>query len=425
MSICSKARQLLLACLLLLPIAASFAAPLATPWEGTDWDQVVKEKEGRNANGGYGLLDKATIAYSNTLGKTPDQMMNNKQLMDQAYQQYTAALEDRYNSVMGSLDKATNYLQDIDQKTANGQRIDWSAIAADMGMNPGLSPDEIKERLQVLDDYKKSILANLAEAQAHGLTLAEYMYFLTGRTESYNSDGNVVACGGYDWNNHGLVSNGINLGDFWGTSNASCWNDVLNDVSNLLRAPPTREMPDQGIIPDNSSTATSFWGHIREQIPSIIRLIFALCYTIGTILVVKGFLKLKEYGQNLRNAAYDNALLGVIAYVVAGSALIYIPSTIHMSTATIFALGGDSSLFSYGDGSVHNNWDDLLAAIIDIVKLVGLIAFIRGWLLISKVGHQAQHGLIGKGLLHIVCGIIAVNIISFWEMIRATLSYVV
>ena len=57
-----------------------------------------------------------------------------------------------------------------------------------------------------------------------------------------------------------------------------------------------------------------------------------------------------------------------------------------------------------------------------IIQVVGLVAFLRGWLLIARSSSQGQGaGNIGKGLMHVFGGVMAMNIIGTLEVFQNTL----
>ena len=57
-----------------------------------------------------------------------------------------------------------------------------------------------------------------------------------------------------------------------------------------------------------------------------------------------------------------------------------------------------------------------------IIQTVGLAAFVRGWLLIARgaSGGQQQGGM-GKGLVHVLGGIMAINIVQTVTIINNTI----
>jgi intracellular multiplication protein IcmC len=57
-----------------------------------------------------------------------------------------------------------------------------------------------------------------------------------------------------------------------------------------------------------------------------------------------------------------------------------------------------------------------------IIQVIGLIAFVRGWVLIARSASQGQPpGGTGKGFMHVFGGILAINIVGTLEMINNTL----
>jgi intracellular multiplication protein IcmC len=57
-----------------------------------------------------------------------------------------------------------------------------------------------------------------------------------------------------------------------------------------------------------------------------------------------------------------------------------------------------------------------------IIQVIGLIAFVRGWVLVARSASQGQPpGGTGKGLIHVFGGILAINIVGTINMINNTL----
>ena len=62
-----------------------------------------------------------------------------------------------------------------------------------------------------------------------------------------------------------------------------------------------------------------------------------------------------------------------------------------------------------------------MTALLGLVQVMGVIAFIRGWVLLGHAGEQnAQQGMFGKGLTHIIGGILAINIVGTKDLIWNT-----
>jgi intracellular multiplication protein IcmC len=81
---------------------------------------------------------------------------------------------------------------------------------------------------------------------------------------------------------------------------------------------------------------------------------------------------------------------------------------VNSSNETINSLFGSGSLVG--------------APLTMIIRVIGLIAFVRGWVLIARSASQGQPpGGTGKGLIHVFGGILAINIVGTLNMINTTL----
>ena len=56
------------------------------------------------------------------------------------------------------------------------------------------------------------------------------------------------------------------------------------------------------------------------------------------------------------------------------------------------------------------------------MRVIGAISFIRGWVILTRVSKHAQPGTFGKGLTHVIAGILAINIYETWEILMNTLG---
>jgi intracellular multiplication protein IcmC len=207
------------------------------------------------------------------------------------------------------------------------------------------------------------------------------------------------------------------------------WDAIYRNVyGHNPNDPPKLGDPNNG---GNGGDGSTFWfldvtyilDNLQKQIPALVRLVVAIGYVVGLVFFVMAIMRLKAYGHQTVASAYHASIGPSLAYLGAGTALMYFPSMLSSGTATFFAGGGDSIL-GYAE---FNNlpYAQLFVTVIMIVRLVGYIAFLRGWLMLSKVGsHSGQQGMMTKGIVHIIGGILAVNIVTTWEVLRATLGYV-
>lgn len=315
-------------------------------------------------------------------------------------------------------------LNDINTKTANGQEIDWDAVAAAMGV-PSAPPDATLQKLQDLFDTTNTwVTATQTAAANQGVSLDAWLDY-NGMTPEFAA--NCVGQSGKTTADCVKIANDIQL------NQRESVNNRLNDIKNKTydsTLPPKDE--DKPVLEDTPKSGfldiTQMLQQIRKQIPSLIYFVYALCYLAGFALFIIAIFKLKTHGENLsgRGGHGQHGLLGPIIYAFVATALIYFPTMVSVGTNTFMQGGGDGGPLTYPSGGVAgSDYESLYRAVIEIIKLVGVIAFFRGWLLLAKLGNgQAQQGTLSKSLLHLVGGVLAVNIVTTWDILRATFGYV-
>ncbi len=165
--------------------------------------------------------------------------------------------------------------------------------------------------------------------------------------------------------------------------------------------------------------------NLQHTFGSLRSLVGSVSYVIGLIFIVRGLAHFKETGHMMNGNKSEIPQATIL--MIIGSLLIYLPSTIEMGLNTIFAstdLGAASELLSYTAPSGSDLWSQISSVIVDYLKLLGLIAFIRGWVMLSHVGgHQAQPGNVGKGITHIIAGIVLINIVDSVKILATTFGF--
>jgi intracellular multiplication protein IcmC len=203
--------------------------------------------------------------------------------------------------------------------------------------------------------------------------------------------------------------------------------------------------------------------NLRRITGPLVKLILAISFICGIGFVFRGLAMLHTFGQLQQQLHKPNGIAGPFIYILVGTALIYMPSTLKVSSATIFGdafqdlvqatvpgqsgliqlTGGQddpnnpggstplkvannirfntnasSDLMAYVSVGIGNEWSQLIDVVVIYIQLVGLIAFIRGWFIMAQAGAPGQQpGSISKGLVHIVGGIVAINFVPFMQAI--------
>lgn len=67
------------------------------------------------------------------------------------------------------------------------------------------------------------------------------------------------------------------------------------------------------------------------------------------------------------------------------------------------------------------NWDEVIDPVMKIMQVIGLVALIRGISSLTRLAGQSQPGVLGKAVVHIVGGTLAINIYGTVDVIQNTL----
>lgn len=156
--------------------------------------------------------------------------------------------------------------------------------------------------------------------------------------------------------------------------------------------------------------------NLKKSAIPVITLTKAFGYIAGIWLAISGVQELKKIGQQQTMMGSNmHAFTGPLMRMAIGFCLMYFPSTLHTS---LFTLWGDSSILKYSHDST-DPFDKAKEGVIVVVQALGYISFVRGFLMLSKsTSQQAQQGVIGKGTLHIIGGILAINIVATIKVIK-------
>ncbi|WP_298626804.1 type IV secretion protein IcmC [uncultured Legionella sp.] len=166
---------------------------------------------------------------------------------------------------------------------------------------------------------------------------------------------------------------------------------------------------------------------LAESLAPVERLITGGAYVIGCAFLFKAIYSLKIYGEARTMMSNSASVKEPIMYLMVGAILIYFPTgfkTFMMST-----FGYQNPLQYAPVNSSNQALDTLFGSgsvvgrpLAMLIQVVGLIAFVRGWVLIARSASQGQPpGGTGKGLIHVFGGILAINIVGTINMINNTL----
>lgn len=178
---------------------------------------------------------------------------------------------------------------------------------------------------------------------------------------------------------------------------------------------------------DGLQNSAEILTNIAKTLAPVDRLITGAAYIIGISFAFKAIHTLKEYGESRTMMSGSRNMKEPVIYFMVSAILIYLPTAFKIILTTSFGYGtvlaygpissGDSAIETlFGAGSVIGG------PLTMIIQTIGLVAFVRGWILIARSASQGQQpGGMGKGLMHIFGGILAMNIVGTLEILDNTL----
>lgn len=141
--------------------------------------------------------------------------------------------------------------------------------------------------------------------------------------------------------------------------------------------------------------------NLSHSLQPVQKLLSALGYLIGILMIISGLVKLKQLAGGRQGGQQEGAFTAV-AFLVGGAFLLYLPSSVSVMANTFF---GATNILSYTDAVGDPFWNAMML----LIKTAGLIWFVRGTVLLvnaSKPGEQNGP----KGFTFLIAGILAMNV---------------
>jgi len=167
--------------------------------------------------------------------------------------------------------------------------------------------------------------------------------------------------------------------------------------------------------------------NLANSLLPVERLITGGAYLMGCAFLFKAIYSLKVYGEARTMMSNNASIKEPLVYLMVGAIFIYFPTAFSTLMQSTF---GYQNVLQYAPISSSNSALDTLfgsGSVVGeplalLIQVIGLIAFVRGWVLIARSASQGQPpGGTGKGLVHVFGGILAINIVGTINMINNTL----
>lgn len=150
--------------------------------------------------------------------------------------------------------------------------------------------------------------------------------------------------------------------------------------------------------------------------PYLYKLVTGGTFLLGLFFAFRGVFLLKEYGAMRTMMSSQTSIIPPLVNIFVGLALLYWKVMLDAFLITIF---GSTSLDQKPLGTTEIEEELAL-----IIRLFGFIAFVRGWILLSRAAsHGAQPGTLTKSLMYMFSGIFLINIYGTWTILQSLLPF--
>lgn len=162
--------------------------------------------------------------------------------------------------------------------------------------------------------------------------------------------------------------------------------------------------------------------NVSKSLPSVQHLLGGVSYLLGIAFCITALFRFKDNVEKGQSSESESQPVVPLAYLLVGSALLYLPSMMNAMSTTLF--GSNASVLQYEGYQPY----DIYGSVTILIETIGLLWFIRGCVLLSHSSHPEQgrtgsKGFGGKGLLFIVAGLFAINFHSTVDMLDTAMTY--
>lgn len=162
--------------------------------------------------------------------------------------------------------------------------------------------------------------------------------------------------------------------------------------------------------------------NFQQNLGPVYTFVVALSYVMGVAFIGDSIIRLKKFAQQRTMMSTNASMAKPMILFGLGLALMYFPTFVNTSVESLWVYGSSSSVLKYP--SEPSTMSAFINPLIDAIRLFGLIAIVRGIVILTRLASEStQPGTIGKGLMHIIAGTLAVNIVGTVNVIRATFGF--
>lgn len=158
----------------------------------------------------------------------------------------------------------------------------------------------------------------------------------------------------------------------------------------------------------------------QASFEALIRLAKFSAYIIGIFLIMGSIFKFSQLGKQ---GGQPMSPKTPAVMFFAGVGIFALTGTISIVTTTMAMGSGPGEILLNSSTGLNAQTAAAMKGVLTFIRLIGYVAFIRGWLMLNQAGQpNAQHGLLGRALTHIFGGVAAINVTIFAKILANTFA---
>lgn len=159
--------------------------------------------------------------------------------------------------------------------------------------------------------------------------------------------------------------------------------------------------------------------NLSKSYPFLWLMITGMCYIIGMVLAIRAVYYLKVYGELRTMTSTSSSMKVPLTYIISACVFLFIPTAFSTLTMTVFGQSSPIGWENVQSGSIN---PIVLKAVGGFVELLGLVSFVRGWMMLVANAQSpgGGQGSFGKGVTHIIGGFLLINIYGLVTLIWNT-----
>lgn len=161
----------------------------------------------------------------------------------------------------------------------------------------------------------------------------------------------------------------------------------------------------------------SMFANFTASSLALIELVKYAINIIGLYLVVGAIFKYVKKSHDP-----NNDLKGPLMMAACGIGIFALTDTISVVSQTMTLGDGPGSILAPKGNGISAASSAAIEGVITFVRLLGYIAFVRGWLLLVDYGNGKTDGTMGRALTHIFGGVAAINLNMTLKILANTLA---